>query len=170
VKRKTPLFSKSLPPKVDMLGRKIKTQGAMSQLLFGARLKGTRDNILVDELNRLNAGSELPSIADIRYSSGRVKELQSELGQKRFNEAVRYFGEDFNERALNMVRSSWYANLDDKAKKKAWNSIRRLSLDIMITKYKKNVLGVSSPRITTPQPAGAPRQINLSRRRRRARR
>lgn len=125
-----------LPEKLDLFGRPIENQSPVTAILFGARFREGRDSELLNELQRLNAGGQLPTIEDIRYTSTRVKKLRDQLGEKDFKRAMRYFGDEFTKRATSLIHSSRYRRMTDEERKEAWGDVRSDARNRMLRRFR----------------------------------
>lgn len=124
IQRRIPVLSQSLEPKMDFMGNPIKTQNPFATLAFGARYKKGKEYDIVNELNRLNAGGELPNITDIRRSSSRVKKLRDRIGPIKTNQMFRVFGKRFQVDAKALLIDPKYISASDEGKKKMWNKVK----------------------------------------------
>lgn len=137
--RKIPFIREKLQPKVTMFGEEVKSTG-INQIFFGARYKIAENNDVITEINRLSQNGLLPAISDIKYTSSRVKFLQSKIGKEEFNEALVYFGEEFFDSVEKEIKNISYLKLDDQEKQERINKLKTEALDKMLKKYKYNKL------------------------------
>jgi hypothetical protein len=79
---KTPVLRNQLPERVDVLGEKVENEGAISQFLFGSRVKTNNDSPVVAELVRLQENNNLPAITDVERTSSKVKAFKSQMEEK----------------------------------------------------------------------------------------
>lgn len=142
IQKKIPGLREQLPEKKDMFGEPIETQSWWSTLAFGARVKQATDknSEIINELNRLDRSGELPSLSDITFSSGRVKELSTQIGKERFSEAVSWFGNTWKTKMLSLIKSAKYKKMTDEEKRLEHNRLKTEVLNDMLKKfgYKKS--------------------------------
>jgi hypothetical protein len=134
VKRKIPFLREQLEPKITLFGEDIKTNDWT--IFTGARYKIAKDNPVINELNRLSSQGSLPSLADISYTSSRVVELKSQIGEEKFKEAIIWFGTNLYKEFDKTISSSKYNKMSDEDRKKELNKVRQDILDDMLKKYK----------------------------------
>jgi len=135
IQAKIPVLREDLPQKVDMFGVPLKAQNPLASLFAGARFKEGRENDVLNELNRLASQSMLPSLTDVQYSSSRVKELQQQIGEEKFKEALQYFSTTWYEQLDKAIHRFKYQSLNDEDKKKLMNNLRSEVLDATLKKY-----------------------------------
>lgn len=125
IKAQIPLLRETLPAKVDITtGKEIEGEGLITNLLFGSRVKTAKESRLIDEISRLESEGESPAIADIERSSKQVQGLHSQIGDKRFQSALKFFGQQYGRQATRLVASVAYRRASDEDKKKMLNNIR----------------------------------------------
>lgn len=136
VKSSIPGLRQTLPEKVNQItGETVKGEGLALTLLFGSRVKTATDNPLVAEINSLYEADTSPTISDISYSSKRMKELKEQVGKESFNQAIRFYGEQFSDKAGKLIKSSSYISSDSEKKQKAINKVRGEILDRTLAKF-----------------------------------
>lgn len=96
-----------LPIKTNLFGEPLKTEPAAATLFFGSRVKVAQDSPLIKELVRLDGQGELPSITDMSATktSG---ELKQQIGDKQFNQAMTYFGQNLKQNMTDTINSDDY--------------------------------------------------------------
>lgn len=124
-----------LPEKVDIFGEVIKGEPWWSSILFGARMKTNRDGRITDELTKLDDAGNLPSITRPDKTSPRFKSLKEQIGDKKFEEAMSYFRNEYKTQIDRLIRSSSYNNMNEETKVESWNSIKRKLMDRTLKKY-----------------------------------
>lgn len=130
---KLPAVRNELPAKTDVLGNKVKNEGAISTFLFGSRVKTATQNAVVDELVRLQSTGNLPSITDVEKTSQRVQNFKEQMDAKgtpeKYDKVVQKFKDDFSKRLDTLVNSFTYKRADDEKKAKLITEIRADLLD-----------------------------------------
>lgn len=131
-----PGLRETLPARIDFTtGKPVKSEGFLSTILFGNRLKTANENELVKEITRLYESGAGPTVSDIEYASKRVKELKEQISEKDFQKAIVFYGETYGENALDSIQSDEYENADDEEKKKILDRARTESLDAMLNEF-----------------------------------
>lgn len=134
-KRKIPVARETLEPKMNIFGEDIETNPWWMQLAFGARMKEGKENTIINELNRLSAGGELPTLSNVEYTSARVKELAGQIGEDKFKEAVKWFGAEFKKSLEETIDSNKYKKMTDEEKRLEINRVKTEALDKMLKRY-----------------------------------
>jgi hypothetical protein len=136
VKSSIPGLRQSLPEKINQLtGESVKGEGLALTLLFGSRVKTATNNPVVSEISSLYEADATPTISDISYSSKRMKELKEQIGNDSFNDALKFYGEQFSEKAEKLIESGSYKASDNDKKRKELNKVREQSLDRTLSKF-----------------------------------
>jgi hypothetical protein len=142
VKSSIPGLRQTLPERINQLtGESVKGEGLALTLLFGSRVKTATDNPVVSEISSLYEEGAAPAIADISYSSKRMKELKEQIGNERFSQSLKFFGEQFSITANKVISSNAYKVSDNDRKQKELNKIREEVLEGTLSKfgYKKPI-------------------------------
>jgi len=135
IKASVPGLRQTLPEKTTIYGDTVKAESALSTFLFGARVKAANDNEIVEELVRLDAAGQLPSITDYEKTSTRVQELKKQIGDGQYKQAVSYYKSLFKKGTEQAMRSGKYKSGDDEDKKKLIESAKEDALETMLKKY-----------------------------------
>jgi hypothetical protein len=137
---KIPGWRQTLPEKISQVtGETIPTEGALSTLLFGSRVKTARDNAVIDEINRLTDTDNAPAIMDIERASPKVKTLKQSLSGMDYQEAIQFYGRTYGSKADSLINTPDYNAMSDEEKMKALNSVRSDALDEMLMQYNPNL-------------------------------
>lgn len=120
---KIPYWRENLPVKFDALGRTMYEESAIDSLMFGARVRTSRMDYIVDEIYRLRDNGQQPTVKDLRFMySTKVDELKEKTGDK-FYEVARKYGESMAVEYENTMNKEIYKKLSDEEKKKALDKI-----------------------------------------------
>lgn len=129
-KSSIPGLRQTLPEKVNQsMGETVKGEGFISTLLFGSRVKTAVDNPVVNEINRLYANDNAPVISGIEKSSSRLKDLQKQLPQEKFEDVLKFYGKVYGQRVERIIETPAYKAKDDEDKKKILNKVRDDALE-----------------------------------------
>jgi len=135
VKSAIPFLRQTLPVRETVLGEAKDTEGLVSTLLFGSRIKTASDSKVVQELQRLDRTGNLPSIGDVTKTSDRVKTLKNHLSEEEFNEAISTFGRWLREDIEELMSDPYYLDASDEYKKKDIERVRENALEDMLEEY-----------------------------------
>lgn len=143
IKAGIPGLRQTLPIKRTVLGEPIKTENALSSLLFGSRVKTAESTPLIDEITRLSETGNLPSITDYAKTSQRMKDLKTQIGDEKFAEAEQYLGDHLNKKMTKEINKSSYKNDTDEEKAERLNKIKEKALERTLKefKFKKSLKG-----------------------------
>lgn len=132
-----PVARQSLPEKISQTtGEPKESEGFLSSILFGSRLKKADESAIVEEFKRLSESGNQPTTADISRS-GRTKELKEQIGD-RFQEAVKYYGSEYGKKVSQKINALEYKKKPDEEKKRIIDNIRNDIIDKMLRKFKYN--------------------------------
>lgn len=129
-----PIWRQQLPIKRNVFGEEIKGEG-LKTLFFGSRVKTASDSLLVNEMTRLDMTGNLPSITDPSKTSPRVKELKRQLGNEKFDKALKFFGDNFRTELTNLIQSDYYFEMPDEEKKTLIDTIKTDMVEYMLAEY-----------------------------------
>lgn len=135
VQSQIPGLREGLPIKTDLFGDKQKTEPWVDTLLFGARVKSAGDSKVINELVSLDKQDALPAITNVAKSSTRAKALQSQIGDKKFNEAMSSFGQQLKTDFATEIDSDEYKGFTPEEKQNAFNKIKETDFDTMLDQY-----------------------------------
>uniref|UniRef100_A0A6M3IPT8 Uncharacterized protein n=1 Tax=viral metagenome TaxID=1070528 RepID=A0A6M3IPT8_9ZZZZ len=160
-----PFLDQLLPEKIDpVTGEKMTSKGLVALFLGGGRVTKTSSNPVINEIERLAKTNMAPALANIGYSSSRMRELKEQIGDKKFQEALMEFGREYSRRAEDLIETLTYKNLPDEKKMKALNDLRSGAsstsvLEKILRKYGyKKSKGAATPKgATTPTYRPIPR-------------
>lgn len=131
-----PGLRQTLPIAIDRTtGEEVKGEGFWINILFGNRVKTANESALIDEMTRLETAGFGPTISDIERGRGRAQELKEQIGEEKFNEALKFFGSEYGRRATRRMTTKGYIEDDDEGKAKKLNKIRSQELEDMLAKF-----------------------------------
>lgn len=121
---KLPFVRKTLTEKHDSLGRVMLEEDPVTSLMFGARVRTSRDDAITDEIFRLRDAGQKPNVRDIRFmNSTKVNELKEKVGKEKFYELSQSFGESIANAYEKEISSASYNKLSDEEKKKKLDTV-----------------------------------------------
>lgn len=132
---KLPILREMLDTRTDVFGYPVQTEGPISTLLFGSRVKSAQQDYVTEEMSRLNETGNLPSLTDIEKTSSRVKDFKTQVDIDTYNEMVLDFKISFSDSIANVVDSDKYWNADDEKKASIINGIKSKILDKKLKQY-----------------------------------
>jgi hypothetical protein len=133
---KVPFWGQELPPRITVFGEEKKNEAWWSQLLFGARVKTAIDTPLVKELTYLERAGQLPAIGNPEYTSRRFKSLKEQIGNVRFTQAMKLYGQLLKSKMDNTIRSNYYKKGTDIEKKAKLDKIKRDTMDTVLLRFR----------------------------------
>jgi hypothetical protein len=132
-----PKLREGLPAAVNQVtGEKVRTEGLVSALLFGSRVKTANNDPVVNEINRLYYQGSSPTISNIEYASKKMRELKEQISEDKFNEALSFYGEMYNKNVTRIIRRSRYKKSNAEDQKREIDSERREVLEKTLRKFK----------------------------------
>ena len=137
---KFPVAREALAAKADMsAGREKESEGALSVLLFGARVKTAADNAVAKEIRRLSDAGEVPQLSDVARSfKGLTDKGKARVRLEFVKGFVNPWGnkvDGYSERVARLIGSEAYRTLSDGRKKEAINKIRQKVMKELKRKY-----------------------------------
>ena len=135
---KLPVVRNQLPEQVDILGKTVENEGAISQFLFGSRVKTNNDSPVVAELLRLQETNNLPAITDVERSSTKVKAYKTQMEAKgqedKYRDVMDQYKLDFGERLEKLMATGGYQRLDDEKKVEIINKTKNDLLNVALAR------------------------------------
>jgi hypothetical protein len=124
VKNTIPGLRETLPPGKNLFGDTTETEG-WKTFIFGGRVKTAKDDVIVQELTRLDANGELPSITDITKSGKSGQLLKEQIGDKEYQKFTDEFKADFKQQLVDTINDPGYQAQTDDEKKTEINKIKQ---------------------------------------------
>ncbi len=137
-----PGLRETLPKKINQItGEPKKSEGFLSTMLFGSRIKKADESKIVTEFKTLSNAGYAPVASDIT-TSGRMKELKSQLDDKTFQQALEFYWKEYSKEVLQKLGSVSYIKSDNDKKKKELDKIRGEAVDKTLRKFNYKKPGV----------------------------
>jgi hypothetical protein len=125
LKAGVPGLRQTLEAKVDITtGEDVEGEGFFTNLLFGSRVKTANQSAIIDEISRLEREGQTPTIADLERSSTRIQGLKAQVSPEKFQNALKYFGREYERQTGRLLRTTKYQRATDEDKKEMLNKIR----------------------------------------------
>ena len=131
-----PILRKSLPEKATALGDVISEESIFSTLAFGARVRTSKEDNVIDEIVRLRDAGFTPTVVNLNYStSEKVDRLKKKVGTKKFKEVAKEYGLLLRKNYSKVVGNTSYGKMSDENKKKELDHARLVALEDIYYKY-----------------------------------
>lgn len=117
---KIPFLSKTLNVKKDIFGEPVKGESPFVDILFGSRVKTSKDTELIKEISRVsNATDKGITFTDWNKSSAKaLAEFKKKLGPEKFEQARLEYGQELKKELELLINKSLYKTLSDADKLK----------------------------------------------------
>lgn len=137
VKSKIPGLRNTLPEKKDIFGQSIKGESAISEVLFGSRVKTDRETPMIAELNRVSVATDKGiNFTDWDKSSSKaLVQFKEKEGQQKFDEAKILYGQMLKKRVEKELDTPKYKKMDDEQKLKFINGLDAEVKTLVFKKY-----------------------------------
>lgn len=128
-----PGLRQKLPERYGLQGV-IRTEPALSTLLFGSRVKTGTEDKLVREVGKLSGKGEQPSISDVtKYGDLRLLSPEKKVRVRK------EFYKQYNAETKKLISTRDYQNKSPEAKKKALNKVRSNVVKSLKQKYSNDI-------------------------------
>jgi len=134
IKGAIPGIRQTLSENLNVFGETTSAEG-WKVLIFGARVKGAKDDMVVDELTRLEQAGQLPSITDVSKTSPRAQELKDQIGAEKIKAFQVEFGQALKKDITKKITSFSYKRMNDEDKKKAIEDLKSKDFDHYLKRY-----------------------------------
>lgn len=118
IKSKIPFLSKTLPAKKNIFGEEIMGESAISDILFGARVKTDKENTLIKEINKVAVSNDKGiSFTDWNKTSTKmIVQFKETIGSKEFNKATIAYGKYLKGYLRELIDDQDYQDSSDEEK------------------------------------------------------
>ena len=131
-----PTLRQQVNPRINVFGETVKSEGFISTMLFGSRVKTANRTEIVREMERLQSTNNLPSLTDYAITSDRMEQLKEQIGAEKFQQARQDLGAEITARFTRTIKSSKYKRATDEDKAKLLNDQKEEALDRTLRKYR----------------------------------
>lgn len=123
IKAKIPFVSTTLPEKKNVFGEPVKGENAISDILFGARVKTDRETKMVKELSNVSDATDKGiSFTDWDKSSSKtLAQFKEKVGEEKYNKAKEQYGKELKAELEKAINNPTYTKLSDEDKLKVIN-------------------------------------------------
>ena len=137
LKAKIPGLRNTLPEKKNIFGETIMGEPALSELMFGSRVKTDRETELIKEINNIimNSDTNINFTNWDKSSNKSLIQFREKKGDEIFEEAKIKYGEKLKELLEKEIKKDSYKKLNDNEKADLLNSIDSEATDIIFKKY-----------------------------------
>jgi hypothetical protein len=137
IKAKIPFLSKTLPPKLNIFGEEIIGEPAISDILFGARVKTSKETDLIREISNVsNSTDKGISFTDWdKSTSKQLAQFKKKVGDDKYKEAKVYYGQELKKLLNTETNKSSYKKLSDEEKLKIINDQDTEAINKIFKRY-----------------------------------
>lgn len=137
IKAKIPFLSKTLPPKLNIFGEEIIGEPAISDILFGARVKTSRETDLIREISNVSNSTDRGiSFTDWdKSTSKQLAQFKKKVGDDKYKEAKVYYGQELKKLLNTETNKSSYKKLSDEEKLKIINDQDTEAINKIFKRY-----------------------------------
>lgn len=137
IKAKIPFLSKTLPPKLNIFGEEIIGEPAISDILFGARVKTSKETDLIREISNVsNSTDKGISFTDWdKSTSKQLAQFKKKVGDDKYKEAKVYYGQELKKLLNTETNKSSYKKLTDEEKLKIINDQDTEAINKIFKRY-----------------------------------
>jgi hypothetical protein len=115
---KIPYMRENLPRKTNILGREMETEGLISTMAAGSRVKTDKSTPAEAEVFRLTNAGFKPSLTDFSDSrSEKVTQLREKMSKEDFKKVTDEYGRSVREAFEKVIKDKKYQELSDEDKK-----------------------------------------------------
>lgn len=145
-----PGVRESLPAKKDIFGNTIKTEPAVSQLLFGSRVKTDKDTPITKEVGRVSQSTDTPiNFTDWSKSTNKsLVAFKQKLGSAKFSEAQTQYGHDLQKRLGTIISNGQYKSATDDQKLQILQAADTNAMDAIFKQYNFKLTRTKTPQST----------------------
>lgn len=137
VKGGIPFLSKTLPAKTDVFGKPIKGESAISDILFGARVKTDKESAIIKEISKVSENLDKGiTFTDWDKSSGKtLAQFKEKVGKEKYMEAKIKYGQELKAQLEKTLNDPRYKRLSDEDKLKVINGKDQDAMDKIFKQY-----------------------------------
>lgn len=136
-KSKIPFLSTTLPQKSDVFGQPIQGESAISDILFGSRVKTDRETPIVKEISRLSDTLDKGiTFTNWDTSTGKtLAQFKEKVGEQKYNEAKIKYGQELKASLEKTINDPRYQRLSDEDKLRVINNKDQDAMDKVFRQY-----------------------------------
>lgn len=156
IKAKIPGARQTLPIKTNVFGEEMKGESAVSDILFGARVKTDKENPIITEIRDVSLNNDKAiTFTDWDNTSNKsLAQFKQKVGDEAYNQAKVDYGQELQKNLESLFAKHSYLAMDDADKLKAINNTDSDALKKVLAKhgftYKKiNPTSAKAPSFTS---------------------
>lgn len=113
-----PGLIKEVPAKRNIFGEEVKNESPLSTILFGARIKTSKEDSLIKEINTVvEANQKGITFTDWNKTTTKmIMQFKDTVGEKEFNKAILDYGKYLKDNLKETIDDSEYTDLSDEDK------------------------------------------------------
>ena len=137
VKMAIPFMSQTLPIKKDVFGEDIEGESAVTDILFGSRVKTDKESPILEEIFRLSEELDKGiTFTDWDKSPSKtLAQFKEKVGEAKYNEAKIKYGQELKKQLEKSIADSRYQRMSDEDKLRVINDDDQDAMDIIFRQY-----------------------------------
>lgn len=137
VMSKTPVLRNILPEKRNIFGEAVPTEGPVSTILFGSRVKTSMEDSVLTEINRVvNETEKNVNFTDwSKSSSKKLAQFRDKVGETKYEKATIEYGKTLKNDLKTLFKSAEYKNMDVDKQLNAINGLDTKVQEKVFEKY-----------------------------------
>lgn len=134
---KAPGLRNTLDEKVDVFGEVIKTENPFFTLVFGARVKTSREDSIIREVVKVvnESGKNINFTDWEKSNSKKLAQFKSKVGEARYKEATQLYGQTMRSLIKSTIRTTEYRKADIEERNDILSSLDTKAVDKVFEKY-----------------------------------
>lgn len=134
---KIPFLSMTLPAKKDIFGQPIQGESAVTDILFGSRVKTDKESTLVKEINSVSTanGKGINFTNWDTSTSKTLAQFKEKVGPEKYNAAKDAYGQELQKQLTATFAKPTYSRLSDEDKLKVINGKDADAMDKVFREY-----------------------------------
>jgi len=137
IQAKIPGLRNLLPEKKSILGDTIKSEPALSIILFGSRVKTSTETALISEINKVteDTGKAITFTNWDKSSSLTLAQFKDKVGEDKYNKAKLEYGENLKKELEKIIKRGDYKKLTPEDKLRNLNTVDSQVMEKILKKY-----------------------------------
>lgn len=137
IKAKIPGLRQQLPVKTNVFGEDLQGEGAVSDILFGSRVRTSRETPLIKELSEVQKATDKSlNFTDWdKTNNASLIQFKDKVGEDKYNEAKVEYGTKLKAKLEKTISTTKYQKMDMDEKLKAITSLDTEAMKEVFSKY-----------------------------------